>query len=308
MFDVITIGAATADIFIRSPSILESSRLFSLKRSTKGEITQALISSGGGATNAATTFTRLGLKSAPLCLVGSDPLAEYIKNDLKKETIDLDLVRSLPRENTDFSVIIVGSDGSRSILTNRGSSRLESKYIPWEKLSARWLYLTSLEGNLPLLEEIIGFAHENNLKIALNPGNRELKLRRQLLPLLKYVDFLLLNRQEAQLLLNLRHTHSEFIDKLRQICPLVAVTNGRRGARIITPFDSYFSPILNIHPVDETGAGDAFGSAFVAALLYQKSLPEALTWAIHNSASVVSQFGAKTGILTLKKITHASQT
>lgn len=298
MFDVVTIGAATADIFVSSDTLQESRRLLSLKRSSKNEINRSLICSGGGATNAATTFSRLGLKAAVVAQVGRDPLADYVFTDLKKEKINADFVKKNSDEHTDFSVIFVASDGSRSIMTQRGDSRLEHNDLPWTKLKSRSLYITSLEGNLSLLEELIGFAKENNMLIAFNPGSRELKQRRQLIPLLKYLDFLLLNRQEAQMLTDLPHRDSNFLPKLRQYSPLVAVTNGHLGARILTAEDSLFSPIANITPVDETGAGDAFGSAFFAALLHQQSLSEALSWAIKNSASVVSALGAKTGILT----------
>jgi sugar/nucleoside kinase (ribokinase family) len=302
MFDVISIGAATTDIFIKSSELLESKRFLSLKRSSKNEISESLICSGGGATNSATTFSRLGLKTALVSLIGDDPLVEYIKKDLIKEKINHQFLVISKKDQTDFSLILVSSNGTRSILTSRGLTRLESKNIPWDKLKTKWLYLTSLEGNIPLLEELIGFSKENNIKISFNPGLRELKQRRQLLPLLKHLDFLLLNRQEAEILADTSHKNSSFYDKLKLFSPLVAITNGRLGAKILTPTETLFSPIINTHPIDETGAGDAFGSAFVAALMQNFSLEQCLSWGIHNSASVVSALGAKAGILTLSKI------
>jgi sugar/nucleoside kinase (ribokinase family) len=306
MFDVISIGAATVDIYVKSKNIQESTRFISLKRSSKNEISDSLICSGGGATNSATTFSRLGLNAAVISQVGADPLSEYIKKDLAKENIDSQFLVKNNQDNTDFSVILVSSDGIRSILTNRGSTRLETKNIPWPKLKTKWFYITSLEGNLSLLEEIIGFAKENNIKVSFNPGLRELAQRRELIPLLKHVDFLLLNRQEAEILANTSRKNILFWSKLKTFSPLVAVTNGRLGAKILFGDESHYSPIVNIHPVDETGAGDAFGSAFIAALIYNHSLTECLGWGIKNSASVVSALGAKKGILNFKQISHAS--
>lgn len=302
MFDIISIGAATADIFLKSDNLSQSTRFISLKRSSKNEISQSLICSGGGATNSATTFARFGLKTAVISLIGTDPLSEYIKKDLKDEKISTQFLVQKKKEDTDFSVVLVAADGTRSILTNRGSTRLESRDIPFSKIKAKWLYLTSLEGNLPLFEEILGFAKENDIKVSFNPGHRELSQRRELIPLLKHLDFLLLNRYEAEVLVDTKHKSSDFWDKLKKLAPIVAVTNGRRGAKILTPNDSYFSPIINTTPLDETGAGDAFGSAFVSALFYDRSLSDALSWGINNSASVVSAFGAKAGILTFNKI------
>jgi sugar/nucleoside kinase (ribokinase family) len=306
MFDVISIGAATVDIFIKSTTLFESSRFLSLKRSTKNEISDSLICSGGGAINSATTFSRFGLKPAIISLIGTDPLSEYIKRDLVTESINTQYITENKNDDTDYSVILVASDGTRSILTNRGSTHLESKNIPWSKLKTKWFYITGLEGNLNLLEKLIGYALENNIKVSLNPGMRELKQRRELIPLLKHVNFLQINRQEAEILADTDHKDTLFWDKLRKYAPLVAITNGHLGAKILTPTESFYSPIINVHPIDETGAGDAFGSAFVAGLIYGRSIPESLSWAIRNSAAEVSALGAKKGILTFKQISHAS--
>jgi ribokinase len=304
MLDVISIGAATIDIFIKSKQFIVDNNLISLINSSKNEISQSLIASGGGATNSAVSFSRLGLKSACLSLVGDDLLNVHIFEDLKKESISANLLIKNKNDITDFSVILVAPDGSRSILTNRGSTRLEEKYLNWDKIpKTKWFYITSLEGNIDLLEKLIGFAKENNIKIAINPGSRELSQRKKLLPLLKFVDFLLLNKTEAETFLDFDIENKDFWNKLVSISPSIfAVTNGRQGSFVFADGKHYFSPIIKVKTVDETGSGDAFGSTFVAALIYRKPVTEALHWAIKNSASVVSALGAKPGLLTLKQL------
>lgn len=304
MFDVISIGATTVDIFIKSKDLISTPDIIGLKPSSKNEISQSLICSGGGASNSAVAFSRLGLKSAPVSLLGQSYLNQYIFNDLKKEKINEQFICSKKTATTDFSVILIDKTGARSILTNRGNTRLESRHIPWSKIkNTQWFYLTSLEGNLDLLEKIIGFAKENQIKIALNPGKRELQSRRRLTSLAKMVDFILLNQEEAETFFDLEFNRHDFSSLIHQSqLPLVAITNGRQGAYVFTDSSQFYSPIINTYPVDETGAGDSFGSAFVAALIYQKLPQDALFWAIKNSASVVSSLGAKTGLLTLKQI------
>ena len=237
-------------------------------------------------------------------MVGQSYLNQYIFDDLKKDKVFDGFIHTDKKDITDFSIIIVPTGGGRSILTNRGFGGLQSKNIPWQKIkNTKWLYITALEGNLDLLETIIGFAKENNIKISLNPGRRELKNRRQLIPLVKMVDFLLLNREESEMLFNQSFddiVETNLIHKLN--IPIVAVTAGANGAYVFTDNNQFFSPAVNHHPVDETGAGDAFGSTFVAALIHQKSPQEALFWAVKNSASVVSALGSKSALLTLKQI------
>ena len=303
-FDIISFGTATVDIFAKSAVIGVEKNLpedlIYLPKSSKNEMTSSLLSSGGGATNTSVSFSRLGLKSACCALFGQDPLSFYITTDLKKDKVNPSFLVQLKKETTDYSIILVTSDGSRTILTQRGSTCLEKRHIKWSKLKADWFYISSLEGNLNLLELLIGYAIEHDIKIALNPGNRELN-HPGLKNLLKYVDFLLLNEIESKLLVGLSFDELDFDQKLKSFgAKINAVTCGHYGAHIYSQNQTLFSPIINTNPIDETGAGDAFGSAFVAGLATSKSLYQSLNMAIHNSASVVSFLGAKTGLLRSK--------
>lgn len=304
MFDIISIGAATVDILAKSDSLIVKDDFLTLPYSSKNEISDGFIGSGGGATNSSASFSNLGLKSACVSLLGDDPISGYVLNDLKKYSVDSSLLIQSENETTDHSIVLIAPDGGRSILTDRGDSRLEEKNIDWEKIKdTKWFYITSLEGNIELLEKLIGFAQENNIKISLNPGLRELKQKNHLFPLLKFVDFFLLNKTEAEMFTEIRNDNPNFWKSLFTCgAKITAVTNGREGAHVLFENENYYSPIINIKPVDELGAGDSFGSAFVAGLIYNLPPQDALFWGIKNSASVVSKMGAKPGLLTFEQI------
>lgn len=302
MYDVISIGAATVDIFVKSSAVIDDGKYQKFFASSKNEIDSSLICSGGGATNSSITFSRLGLKCTPISLLGSDHLSNYIIDDLKKDKIKTDFLVKSKNESTDFSVIFIDKVGGRSIFTNRGNTHLTADDIVWSKMKTKWFYITSLEGNLELLEMIIGYAKENDIKIAINPGNREIAKPRRLLALLKHCNFLLLNKTESETLSGDPSKTDSFWNFFPKVCPTVAITNGREGAHILTQDEHLFSPILNIKPVDETGAGDAFGSACVSSIIKGNNLQTSLEWGIKNSASVVSRMGAKDGILKLSQI------
>ena len=57
-------------------------------------------------------------------------------------------------------------------------------------------------------------------------------------------------------------------------------------------------------PLDRTGAGDAFASTFVAALIKGADVPSALLWAPINSMNVVQHVGAQEGLLTEDQIDY----
>ena len=304
MYDVISLGAATVDIFVKSDGFSLQNDKLTITYSSKYEMSASLICSGGGATNSSVALSRLGLRTSCVSLLGNDPLSLFIFNDLKENNVSTDSLVHLNKENTDYSVILVGPDGGRTIITNRGQSRLETENLNWDKLAQTgWYYITSLEGNLDLLEQIIGFAVEHQIKIALNPGNRELSDSKRLIPLLAHIDFLLLNGIESETLTGVHVNEGNYWETLLSYgAKISAVTNGRQGAYILTSQEKLYSPVINTTPVDETGAGDSFGSAFVGGILSHLSPADALFWAIKNSASVVSSLGAKSGLLTLAEI------
>ena len=55
-------------------------------------------------------------------------------------------------------------------------------------------------------------------------------------------------------------------------------------------------------PYERTGAGDAFASTFVSALILGKSTEEALVWAPINAMAVVQEIGAQKGLLSKEKL------
>jgi len=52
-----------------------------------------------------------------------------------------------------------------------------------------------------------------------------------------------------------------------------------------------------LSPIDITGAGDAFASTMVAAIVSGLSLREALRWPPINAATTSSQYGTQSGLL-----------
>ncbi len=304
-FDVISFGSAIVDIFLKSADF----RLVKNKGKTiicqpygaKIELKKRVICSGGGGTNTAVSFARLGLRSAVVARLGRDLFSQLIVDELEQEGVITDfLVRK--EEETDTSVVLIGPDGGRTILVYRGSTRLEIEDINWSRLSSRWFYLASLEGNLNLVERLIDFARKRKIRIAWNPGEKELRQRERIIRLANQVDLFNLNREEMEELARERLGAKNFWPKVKELgARLVIVTNGRDGAYLLSSDNLIFRPAPARSPVDETGAGDAFGSTFVAGLIRGFTLEAAFELAMVNAASVVQKIGAKAGLMNLNE-------
>jgi len=291
--DVITFGSAIADV------ILKLRQPFAAGEKTEAE--KIGVFSGGAGTNAAVCLSRLGLKVGAVCRLGKDLCGDLIIKDLRKEKVDLRFLTRKDNE-TDLSVILVYPNGKRTILVCRGKTRLEKDDFSWQKIKGtKWFYLGSLEGNINLSEKLIAFACENNIKVAWNPGKRELKNREKIFALAKKVTVFSLNREEAEELLKVKFETRSFWQKARRISKsFIIVTNGRKGAYLLNNLNTnipFYLPVKNGRVVDETGAGDAFSATFVAGLIKGINPQKAFKLAMQNAASVVRHFGAKEGML-----------
>jgi sugar/nucleoside kinase (ribokinase family) len=93
--------------------------------------------------------------------------------------------------------------------------------------------------------------------------------------------------------------------KLRQkdiikIFPYVVITAGKQPGKVYVAGECQHAikPDQSISAVDETGAGDAFASAFVSTLLYERSVEEAIQAGLNNASSVIRHIGAQKGLLS----------
>lgn len=306
MLDVITIGAATRDVFLVSKDfqIINSSQFAGgqaecVALGSKIDVDELVFSTGGGATNAAVTFARLGFQTAVVARIGNDDPGHAVISDLSQVGVQTDLLRIVPKENTAYSTLLTAKNGERSVLIYRGaSSTFSSSDIPWKKLQCKWLYISSLGGNLELLQKIVIQAKKQGVKVALNPGKSELKLAVEMRELLSSLNVLLVNLEEAQML-----TESDEKDPAKLAKQLaypgltVIVTNGTRGTHANAEGQTWYARTTGVKSISRTGAGDAFGSATVAALAHGLPLDAALKVGTLNAEGVIQKFGAKAGII-----------
>jgi len=310
MYDIITIGSATQDVYVFSKKfrVLRDSRVITgeiecFAFGTKIELDDILFEVGGGATNTAFTFASQGLKTACLTKVGADGAGEEVKKVLKKAKISTDLVAVDSRRRTAHSVIFLAPNGERTILVYRGASHhFENKDVNFRKLGkTRWLYITSLGGNIDLIKKVVDFANKHKIKVAVNPGKMELKYGlKKLKPIFDKVDILLLNREEATEIL--RRSYGDdlgIIDDLSKLFHNISVvTEGEKGSLISDGQNKYRVKIRPLKSVDTTGAGDAYGSGFVAGYIKKRNIQYAVQLAGANAAGEVMTIGAKQGLVS----------
>ncbi|MBI2547996.1 carbohydrate kinase family protein [Candidatus Woesearchaeota archaeon] len=312
MFDVITVGSNTLDVFVNTDS--ELIKIYTLKTEedllaypvgSKIIIKELQFFTGGGGTNTAVSFARLGLKTGYLGKIGNDTNGEQILRELKQEKITfLGTKGSLP---TGYSVILDSIEHDRTILTYRGANEtLSFKECKPRNLRASWFYFCSMTGEAyNTLEKLARFAAKNNIPCAFNPSNFICAKGKDFLrPLYPSLYVLIMNKEEATLLVG-EGTIEKQLQLLKSLITpegVVVITDGKNGAYAYDGKDKYTIIPHGVKIKETTGAGDAFASSFVAGILKGKPIPFALQMGLANAESVIMHYGAKNKLLSWKEI------
>ena len=318
--DVLTIGGATVDIMmytnecviLDNPQDLTRQKLIAFEYGAKINTDEVYLTYGGGAFNTAVNFANLGLKTALRAQLGDDSWGVEILKYLKKRKIKTDLITIQPKGHTGTSIIVnVGRHNEHVIFLFRGANHvIEIKTKELSLYRPEWIYLTSLTGAKARLniDKIFKHSQAKKIKISWNPGNEQLALGfRGLKKYLSQVTVFNVNKDEAiELSLSAgRKTTkiNELLKILKSWGPQIAViTDGPKGAYAFDGHSVYFTKALPIKGINTTGAGDSFGSTFIAGLLKTGDVEFSLKAAIINSNYVIQKIGAQKGLLNWEEI------
>ena len=312
MARIVSLGSGLQDIYLIDHDDLgtakpENNTLDNMVLGSKVDIDRVSFQVGGGGVNSAITFARHGHEAIFIGNLSHDPAGAAIIKKLNREAIDTSYINFLERRNTGTSVVLLDTkSGERTILTYRGASK-QFGNLPENDLDLirpDWLYVTSLRGDLDSLKRFFKKAHSLGIRVMFNPGVKELEQAPEVIKLLKYVTILNLNKSEAAKLVN-GSLLTELLGRLKNYTNYVIITDGSMGGIAADGVETYrFGIYEDVKMKDATGAGDAFGSGFLAHLTSGKSFKSSLIFAAANSTSVIQKIGGSDGALTGQEKLH----
>lgn len=309
-YDVVALGSATVDIFAHSDNEVitikgehEQEELLAYPLGSKILIRKIDFKIGGGGTNTAVSFSRLGMKTAFMGCLGHDLRGEQVISLLKKEGVDF--IGHFTRAKTNLSIVLDSYGNDRTILAYKDASdKLEYKKLPLQNLKPRLVYSSSMkEPGFDALKRIGQWCRKNKVLFAFNPSNYQAeKGMRYLMPIIRNTDILVLNKEEAELLVG--HGDTRTLHRYLSAAgpSITAITDGKNGSSV-----QYKKKIFEARPkkvkiVETTGAGDAFASAFSCGILLKEDPRFALRMGMAQAESVICHVGAKEKLLTMPEI------
>lgn len=310
--DVVAIGDITEDIFLGlhdaslQCAIDGHVCMLCLDYGEKiGVDSKTIISAVGNAANHAIGVARLGCAAGIYTIVGNDDQGRRAKEILEQNKVDTTHVAIDHERSTNLSVVI-NFKSERTILVYHEPRTYQLPDIG----NPSWIYFTSVsDGGVEALHEqmLAYLTSHTTTKMAFNPGTHQIKAGKDaLLPLLTKTSIIFLNREESARVLEIETRDiKELVQGFHGLgIPTVVITDGPEGSYASDGRQIYHLQRYPVTEVERTGAGDAYGSGFLAAIVHGKSIPEAMQWGGANAASVVQHIGARDGLLEESAIAH----
>jgi len=313
-FDVLSVGDVVTDAFIKllddraEVYDTDDGPKLAMPYATKIPFEKSeVLPAVGNAANAAVNFAKLGLKSGFVSNVGEDSIGRDTISYLKSVGVDTRFVHINPGKKSNYHYVL-WYKSDRTILINHEEYEYFWPYLRDED-EPRWIYFSSISKNaLEFHDRVVGYLeHHPNVKLAFQPGTFQMEAgTERLREVYKRSELLALNKEEAASVTggNKDDIH-DLMNRMHDLGPkIVMISDGPNGSYASDGENRFKMPIYPdpAPPLERTGAGDAFTSTFVAAIMKGNTIEGALQWAPISSMNVVQHVGAQKGLLTEKEI------
>lgn len=309
-FDVMSVGDVVTDDFIKlldKEEKVEHEKdggvWLAIPFGTKIPFDHRILVPGvGNAGNAAVSCARLGLKTSFVTNIGGDQQGRDIVVALHKNGVDTRFARVNPDHVSNYHYVLWYKE-ERTILIKHEEYEYHWPHFRPSEMP-RWIYFSSISQHaIPYHDQVSDWLDSHNdVKLAFQPGTFQMEAGvERLQRIYQRTDVLILNREEAVTVGGGNHADvHDLLNRLHALGPkVVVITDGPAGAYASDGNKRLKMPVYPdpASPYERTGAGDAFASTFVAALIKGRTLEEALSWAPINSMSVVQKVGGQEGLL-----------
>lgn len=291
---IVVIGSSNTDMVIKSK-----------KLPAPGETVLGgtfLMNPGGKGANQAVAAARLGGNVSFICKTGNDLFANRAKEGYEQEGINTRFILKNNDVPSGIALVTVDDAGENCIVVAPGANdTLTPDDIEQakEEIASANLLIMQLEIPIDTVTAAARIAHENGVKVILNPAPAPAEP----LPdkLLSMIDTLVPNRCEAGLLAGIEVSDWDSAEKAARILhdkgtKNILITLGSLGSLCFDGSDFTRIKAFKVKTVDTTAAGDTFCGALCVALSEGQELVEAARFASLVASVSVTRLGAQNSV------------
>ncbi|MCD6321568.1 MAG: ribokinase [Clostridiales bacterium] len=286
---IVVVGSSNTDMIIKVPHIPKPGETI-----LGGKFSTA---SGGKGANQTVAAARSGGDVTLIACLGKDMFGEKALQGFVEDGINVDNIKTDPKEPSGVAEIFVDENGENSIAVASGANlKLSPQDVRKIKgvIANSDILLMQLEIPVDTVRTAAKIARKNGVKVILNPAPAQ-KLEDDLL---QNISIITPNEIEAEMLTGIKVNDNTSVKQaadilLKKGIETVIITLGQRGAFYVTSKASKLISGFQVKAVDATAAGDTFNGALAVALGESMPLKNAISFANAAAALSVTKLGAQ---------------
>lgn len=266
---------------------------------------------GGCAANVAIALSKIGLDATIVGKIGDDSLGQFLKDTLEKEHVNIEGLRIDPSVSTAASMVMISSDGERSIIHSLGANQhFNFEDIDLSVVASARILLIAGTFLMPSFdgagtEALLKYAQDKGVLCCMDTawdstGEWMGKIRTAL----PYLDWFMPSYDEACALTGETDPPKIAEALLRTGVKNVIIKLDAGGCYMKTAADSgaVIPAYDKVVPVDCSGAGDSFCAGFLAGLYHGWDLRTCASFANAVGAHCIVHIGTTAGIRSMQEI------
>jgi len=284
---IVVVGSSNTDM------VVQSDRLPLPGETVLGK--DLMVAAGGKGANQAVAAARLGAQVTFIAKIGTDMFGQQSLANFRAEGLDTRFVLQDGGSPSGVALIVVGPGGQNIIAVAPGSNnRLTPSDIAAAKpaFSGAKAVVLQLETPIDTVVAAAKLGREAGATVILNPAPAPSSGLPE--ELYQWVDILIPNETEAELLTGEKSPESAAKALLGRGVRTVIITLGKEGALLGAGSDPMRRiPGFRVQAVDCVAAGDGFCGALAVALANGKAMDDAIRYAHAAAAISVTRAGAQ---------------
>ena len=255
---------------------------------------------GGKGGNQAVAAAKSGAQTYMLASVGQDIFGKELIASLTENHVDCSYITEREEVPTGVAVI-VRSQGDNRIILNAGANHcIETKEISnalQQIANKEDVFLTQFENKQDIVLEALKEAKGKGLFTVLNPAPAKAIPSESY----KYIDLIIVNQSECELLTNIYPTTEEECKKAMAILfeagvHSAIITLGVNGSVYGHANEFITVSSYKVKAVDTTAAGDSYIGSFLYSFSTGETIADSMKYASKASALAVTKQGAQPSI------------
>ncbi len=301
MFDLITIGTISADLYFDATGLTRENDRLALAIGGKYRSDEFHMTVGGGGANVAIGARKLGLKTGVIGLVGNNVFRKGILQRLDSAKVNTNYLL-FSQTGASVSTILLQPSGERTVIAYQSSHEhvIEELHSAKHMPKTRAVYFGNLS-HVSVRErcDLMRRLKKTGVTIVVNIGPLDCcKPKTYSNELLEHADVLILNTHEyADLakkdLEQIQFQKSQLLHLPIMKKKILIITDGANGSYGYEGEKVFHVPIVKAKKiVDTTGVGDGYTAGFISSFLGHEDVLRAMKSGARFASKILGRIGA----------------